>query len=63
MTIRVQVVRLATGEWTTSKVTKDPKFNGHEVFWVETNKSKIEPKQAIKIAQNKYTNALRTLNK
>lgn len=59
----MQVVRLATGEWTTSKVTRDPKFIGHEVFWVETNKSKIEPKQAIKIAQNIYTNAQRVFNK
>lgn len=63
MTIRVKVLRLASGEWTTSKATNDPKFIGCQEFWVETNKSRIEPKQAIKIAQNIYTKSVRHLNR
>lgn len=63
MTIRVKVLRLASGEWTTSKVTNDPKFIGCQEFLVETNKSRIEPKQAIKIAQNIYTKSVRHLNR
>lgn len=54
---RLLVVRFPNGTWSYGGKESDPDYKHCEKYWVETNKSSLEPKQAIKIAQGRRSRA------
>lgn len=51
------VVRFPNGSWSYGGKADDPDYEECEKFMVETNKSVLDPKHAIKIAQGRRKRA------